>query len=172
LPREYRTLQLKVIERRNEGQVVPPIHDLLTAIQNSSPTTADRHVPPLADVVEGRPCSFIDRITPAPGGAQGVTFRFGHYTKGELPLGLADSFAQPSADLASSRLTDVATGARREPVKAFSVLAFGHAIIVESVKGAGGIGSLERCLTELIRRHVDPGHPRIHLIDVGTRERV
>jgi hypothetical protein len=163
-------LQLKMVHYVEEDDPnIIPIHDLIQAILNKSPTMQDRHVPPIDEIEEGKQCSFIDQISKAPAKCPGLIFRFASYVKGQKPPGLKNDFAHATADIAESLLKDVKTDERREPALAFHALAFGSAVIIESVKGAGGVELLAKCLTGLARRHVHPKYPRIYLSDVTSR---
>jgi hypothetical protein len=168
----YRTLQLKVVEYVEEDDPsIIPIDELIQAIQKKSPSSwSERHVPAIDEIEDGRQCSFIDEIAKPPAKCPGVTFRFASYIKGEKPPGLKNDFKGATADIAESILKDIKTDERREPAVAFHALAFGSAVIIEFVKGSGGMALLEKCLTALARRHVYSKYPTIHLKDVASRE--
>jgi len=167
----YRSIFLKVVDHRIEGPFVSlPIHQIIRRICTAATTVSDRHFPHPSKAVDGNRCSFIDSMRDAPAETPGVVFRFGSYIKGELPSGLKPDFSGAKVDIAASKLTDVKTGDQREPVLSCNVLAWGGVVVMESIRGAGGVSAFETCLNDLIRRHINPDYPRISLIDVATNE--
>ena len=173
MPKINRTVALKSVELQlpEKGKfVAQSLSQMILDITKKAKTVDGRHFPSVSEANHGQRCSFIDKIERAPGLSGGVIFRFCSYRKGHLPLGLTPDFAHPSVDVAASRLVDTKTASKREPASVLWAVAFGHVLVMESVRGPGGVGAMERYLLEVVRAFVDQDYPRIRLVDVETRE--
>jgi hypothetical protein len=173
MPIVNRSIVLKSVEATAPDMQVfkeQPLSSMLQLIAKAAPKVAARHLPDPDDAIDGDRCYFLDNIGKSPTAQTATVFRFCSYRKGHLPLGLAPDFSQASVDVAAARLVDKKTNAKREPVFSLFGLAFGHVVVMESVRGVGGVGALENCLWELVKKFVDSSYPRIHLVDVHSRE--
>jgi hypothetical protein len=173
MPNISRTIFLKSIElgiADDPKFVRRPLSKMVLDIAKKAKTVESRHFPTVSGAGQGQRCAFIDKIENAPGLSGGVIFRFCSYRKGHLPLGLTPDFSQPSVDVAASRLVDTKTSSKREPAAVLWAVAFGHVLVMESVRGPGGVGAMERYLWEAIRTLIDPHYPRVRLLDVETHE--
>lgn len=152
-----------------------PIEDLLRHIVQAAPNWAQRHWPPPPAPPEvipaGTGCSFIGRIVDrADGDQKGVYFDVGSYTNGHAPDQMALNFQSSEPDITTDRVRD-ARGNVREIVTICRCVALGETVIVENVRGSGGVMAVQRLLGKLLQTHCRHGaqdrrYPNIELIDV------
>ncbi|HKJ77517.1 MAG TPA: hypothetical protein VKA64_09980, partial [Gammaproteobacteria bacterium] len=163
-----RTLYVKKVRYasgRQQNFVPPDIHTLLSQALSYTGTVGDRHVPPPGNLQDVDRCGFINRSHNVTNG--GLMLEFCSYQPGHSPMQGEADFDRDQIDVKAEPLTDPDTGTKREMLTVASCYAFGQAMIVEAPKGSGGVGWLQKCLTELVRRHIDHQHPSIHLMDVA-----
>lgn len=152
-----------------------PIEDLLRNILQVAPSWARRHwpLPPQAPaaIPPWTVCSFVSRITDREDGDQkGVYFEVGTYVNGHAPDQMALDFQASEPDITTDRVRD-AGGNEREIVTICRCVALGETIIVENVRGSGGVLAVQRLLSKLLQVYCVFGpnsqrYPSIELIDV------
>jgi len=155
-----------------------PIDALLVELKNVAPTWSRRHwpvVPPTGVLDAGVACSFIRRIGARPHGDQrGVYFEVGSYINGHAPDQIALDFSADEPDITTEQVRD-STGQVREIVTICRCVALGETVLVENVKGSGGVGAVEKLLGRLFRnllRYGNPAksYPTIELLDVANSD--
>lgn len=179
MPRQVmKTLYAKRVKfkpGRTKGFVGAPIDELLLEILNKAPTWSKRHWPPppaAPNVIgPGVACSFISRIAPRTHGDQkGVYFEVGTYTNGHAPDQMALDFLAAEPDITTARVRDD-TGQTREIVIRCRCVALGETVIIENVRGSGGVHAVQRLLSKLLQSYCLYGpqqrrYPTVEFIDV------
>jgi len=169
-----RTLMLKNIEYvdgSTSAFTSQPLDEILERVFAATSTARERHLPELSEdeLSEGTICRFIDQYERSRRG-RGITFRYGKYVVGEVPLAMPPDLDAENAESQPTVVFDPDTGEEMQVVTHASVLIWNRVAIIESVRGAGGMHMIEGCLTSLIRRYVDPKFPRIRFKDVSAHE--
>ena len=165
-----RTLMAKMVRfaagnRRDFS--APSIDGILRSILSSAETIGSRHWPDLPVPKDANRCFFIDKVFDR---AAGVLFHICAYEPGHTPLGVLPDMDAEEADVQPVPMDDPDTGVRREVVTICRCLGVGDVLIIENVKGAGGVNAVSHLLTHLIRKYIDQKHPSMHLIDVANQE--
>lgn len=174
----YKTLYAKRVRfksGRSKNFIAEPIEDLLRGVLLAAPNWARRHwpLPPQApDVIPpGTVCSFISRISDRQDGdLKGVYFEVGTYVNGHAPDQMALDFQASEPDITTDRVRD-SVGNEREIVTICRCVALGETVIVENVRGSGGVLAVQRLLGKLLQVYCTYGpesqrYPNIELIDV------
>ncbi len=155
-----------------------PIETLLLNLQTVAPTWAKRHwpiVPADGKVEQGVSCSFIRKMALRSSGDQrGIYFEVGSYVNGHAPDQIQLDFAATEPNITTERVRD-SQGNEREIVTICRCVALGETIIVENVKGSGGVGAVQALLGRLFHTYLTWGnpprrHPTIELLDVTSRD--
>jgi hypothetical protein len=155
-----------------------PIESLLLQLQAVAPSWAKRHwpiVPANGHVEQGVSCSFIRKIALRSSGDQrGVYFEVGSYVNGHAPDQIQLDFNASEPNITTERVRD-SQGNEREIVTICRCVALGETIIVENVKGSGGVGAVQALLGRLFRSYLVTGtpprsYPTIELLDVTSRD--
>lgn len=164
----YRTLNLKAVRYRTRKKDFkwPRLETILKTIFDNSSNIGSRLYPE-SDLV--RPDDwhcFINDFQPYKGG---YIFQHCSYIPGQVPISMLPDLQKNNLKLNSTPIVDE-NGSHREVVYVTHVFAYGNILLVEGVKGAGGIGLLEEHLTYLTRKFYDDKHPNLHLVDAVTQE--
>ena len=155
-----------------------PIDALLLSLKNAAPVWSKRHwpvVPTDGAIPPFTSCSFIRRIGPRPHGDQrGVYFEVGSYVNGHAPDQISLNFDAEEPDITTAQLRDD-SGQVRELVTICRCVALGEIVLVENVKGSGGVGAVEKLLSRLFQHLLTYGnppksHPTIELLDVANAD--
>ncbi len=163
-----RTLRLKSIHyasgRRKDFEA-SPIEVMLTTIFGKAGSVLERHHPPTPILESDEWHCFAHRK-----GRRNGAFEFEYctYRPGNIPQQMTLDLGTEDIALEARPIVDPVTGELLELVSAVQILAIGQILLVESVKGNGGVQVLSRYLTQMIRRYVDKTHPRLYLTDIGT----
>ncbi len=155
-----------------------PIETLLLQLQRIAPSWARRHwplVPTDGRIEQGASCCFIPKIALRSSGDQkGVYFEVGSYVNGHAPDQIQLDFNASEPNITTERVRD-SQGNEREIVTICRCVALGETIIVENVKGSGGVGAVQALLGKLFRTYLSNGnpprpHPAVELLDVTSRD--
>jgi len=162
-----RTINLKAVyfnSGKRKNFKAPIIQDVLEKFWTNSSSVADTLQPRGGDD-NVRRC-FINK---GKSYEQGFGFQFCSYLPGEFPPSSSLDLSKKAVDVDAIPIVDE-EGNHRQIISVVHVLAFGHALIVESVKGSGGIDVLERYLTRIVKQILDtPNHPAVHLVDPAPK---
>lgn len=154
------------------------IDEALLQLKAVAPVWSKRHwpvVPPSGILTQGISCSFIRKIGPRPHGDQrGVYFEVGSYVNGHAPDQIALDFAADEPDITTEQVRD-SQGKIREIVTICRCVALGETVLVENVKGSGGVSAVEKLLSRLFQCMLTFGNPArafpgIELLDVANSD--
>jgi major membrane immunogen (membrane-anchored lipoprotein) len=173
MPSKTRTLILKKVNynQDNKKSSCPPIQEILKIAVESTNSIAERHYPDLKKSSNNswelpekwkKSCAFINCFDI---GNRGVLFEICSYTPGHTALKMISNFEANEANISPYLITDPDTGAPCEIIMVRRCLAFGEIIIMESIKGGGGLSLLESCLNYKAQK-VDKDWPTMRLTDV------
>ena len=161
-----RTLNLKavVFKSRKKGFAPPDLHQVIKSAWNKAGTAADLLYPKAVNLGHTDRQCFINNLKTH---TYGISFQFCSYLPGHFPPSMELNFTEKNVDIDQIPITDAA-GNERQVVSVSHILAFGGVILIENVKGNGGIDLLESYCTHLVRDAKDEHHPPVHLYDATS----
>lgn len=117
-------------------------------------------------------CYFMARIgTRQNGDRRGVYFEVGSYTYGHAPDQMALDFTVAEPAITTERVQ--AGGETREIVTICRCVALGETLIIENVRGSGGVLAVQKLLSKLLPLYCTFGpsgrrYPTLELVDVAS----
>lgn len=161
-----RTAQLKVIKYKSgRKKFTPkPIHEYLSQISQNALNVGQRHSEII--VTGGTKFACFYNNLKISTNKKVVAFEFCTYLPGAVPSQMLPDLTKQNISHDTTPIIDKKTSKQKEIVHIVEVVACGDILIIESVKGSGGLSLLGHYLTEQMRKHIDQKLPRLVLEDL------